>query len=111
VGVGLRIDDHLGFQGEGLRDARDGQAIVADMVAALAQRLAVDRHALQLQPDAVEHERLGMPAVTMHLEPGLHAGGRRLQRDVELDLVDQEGGRPVVGQVDGLGNIGAHGVL
>ncbi len=52
-----------------------------------------------------------MLAVAPDLQPGLHPGRGRVQGEVELDLVDQERGRPIVGQVDRLWDVSAHAVV
>ncbi len=111
IGVGLGVDHHLGFEDEAVRQVWNGQGLVGDLVLVGADLLAVDDHALELQPHAVEHQGIADGAGAANLHARLHPRGVGLQGEVELDLVDHEGGRPVVGQVDRLGNIGAHAVL
>jgi hypothetical protein len=56
--VGRRIDLDLGGQDEGVRDLVDRQALGVEAVLVGAQRLAVDGRRDQLQPLAVQEQRL-----------------------------------------------------
>ncbi len=82
--------------------------LVRDLPGALIQGLAVDAQGQQFQSDAVQDQRTVMVAVAPHLQPRLHLGRRRLQGELQIHRIHQEGGRTVVGQVDRLGGFGAH---
>ena len=64
----------------------------------------------QLQALAVENQRFARAAVASNLELRLNPRHAGLQVEVEMDLVDQEGRRAIVGEPDGLGRFRAHGV-
>jgi hypothetical protein len=82
--------------------------VVANEGAGL-QRAAIDGDADRLQPHPVQHERALVVAISPDAEARFHARRRRVEREVQIDAVDQEGGRLVVGQADWRGRFCAHG--
>ena len=100
--IGLRVAERDELEREGLRrDARDGQRALADLVIRRRKRLAVERHALESETFAVEHERLAAGrhfGIRSELELGGDAGRTRREPDVKLDLPDQVIGGGVIFQ-------------
>ena len=90
--------------------------LIVDLVGAGLERLTVDGDRSAgagdrdgFQPHPVENQRLGMLAIAPDRQPRLHARGGRLEHEVEMNLVDEEGGGLVLGEPDRLGRICAHG--
>ncbi len=106
VAVGVDLD--LGLQTKGVRHARHGQPFVVDGVLARVQGPPVQGHGNRLQPLTVQPQRPLMVAVAPDRHLRLHARGAGLKIEVQMDLVDQEVRRGVVGEADRLGGVGAH---
>jgi hypothetical protein len=86
---------------------------LVDAVLARRELAPVDRHRDELQAFAVEYQRLvGRVAggVAGHLERAADAGLGRPDVDVERHGGDQERGRRVVLEIDGLGSGVTHGM-
>ncbi len=107
--VARRVDLDLGLEREGVRDLGDGQMFVGDYVGPLAQRLSVNAQGQQLQANAVQDQRAVVVAAASDFECRPDPGCGRFEREIQVHRVHQEGGGTVVGQVDGLGGVGAHG--
>ncbi len=82
------------------------------LVVCRSETLAVERHALQRERFAIEHQRPagGDFGIWPQPELGGDAGGVRIERHVELDLLDQKIGRRVVFQKFGLAGGLMHGL-
>jgi hypothetical protein len=108
-GVALGADAHFALEGERGGQVVHRQALAFDLIAVPAQRLAIEPEVHQLQLLAVEHQRTDVLArrrVAPHHEARPDLGARRLQAKLQLDLVHQVVGRPVIRQTHRLRGFG-----
>ena len=107
-----RADAHSGVERERVGHVGDGQMRIVERVLARVERPAIERHRLQRQPFAVEHERRGSSgggAIAANRQSRAHVRVIVANVEVELDRVHQKRRRLVVLEVDGLGGGFAHG--
>ena len=111
LGIGGRVDQRLDLQPERpLRRLRDGEAVGRRAYCSAVERCAVELQRHEREAVAVEHQRrrrrgLG---IGLQLQHRAHTRRRRVERDVELDGLDQPVGRAIVLEADGSGLFGAH---
>ncbi len=100
-GVALRMDAHLGSQGELFRHARHREPAFLEPVVRLAERTVVHAQGKQLQMFAVQHQ-LARAVVTgrvaAHRQLGGDGGVAVAQVHVQAGVVHQPGRRAVVGE-------------
>ncbi len=98
--VGVWVAEGHRFQGEGVRrDRLDGERLLVGRIGARRERLAVKLEALKGEPLAIELQRpAGRGDLRVGPKPKLAAdsGGVGVERDVEVDLLDEIVGRRVV---------------
>ena len=85
----------------GIRHVGDQQLVVLDAVAIGAEFLAVQRDAEQSQRLAIQRQRrvrLARRGISPHRQARAHAGRGLVEIERQLDGVDQEGRRPVIGK-------------
>ena len=110
LGVRRRVDFGLDLQRERfIGRLRDGEPLGRGGVT-LARRLdAVDLERGQRHFIAVEHQwRRRNLRVRPQRQGRAHARGIRMQRDVEVDCIHEPVGLAIIGEADGLGDVGAH---
>ena len=105
-GVRVRIANGHDFKGEGLgRNRGDGERGFREGVVLRRQTLSVQREALQRQSFAIEHER-APPRRHFRVGPHLKLCGNarfdRIEREVEVHLLDEIGGGCIVFEQFGL---------
>ena len=111
LGVLVRLDAHHGFEHEGIGQGRgigaeDAQRIVGQGVARRRQRLAIEADGAQGKLLAMQHQRAAGPArIALARQCGADFRVAVVDRDMEIDRVDQPGRRP---EVDGVRCFGAH---
>ena len=104
VRVGFDADD--GLQREGIGNVGDGQRI---RCRGKRHFFAVDRNTQRFQFLAIEHQRLrGNGRVAAHRQRGGDGRATTFNDEIEVDAIDQEGGRGVVLEIDGLRGVGFH---
>jgi hypothetical protein len=109
--VGRRVDLDLGGQHEGVGDLVDRQAFAVEAVFVGAQRLAVDGRRDQLQPLAVQEQRLARRAAAFDRQGRLDPRRAGFQLELQFGGLDQERERAIVREPDGLGRVCAHGAM
>ena len=97
-----------GLQHETGRHVGDGEGLGVQVIVTFGQRAPVQR-------DGDEFEFLAMKdqwrvwCVAHDLELGRHPRCLRVQREIQMDRLDPEIGRLIVGKMDGARFFGAHG--
>ena len=103
--VSLRIDAHRRLQYAALRHAGDGQPLGIDSIGGRREGRPVECDFKQFQLAAVETQDPGRGPggrIGGELQAGAHPGGPGVELDMQLNLLDQVGGRRVILQVNRL---------
>src|SRR5574340_87574 len=110
-GILVRLDAHHGLEREGVRQRScDRQRVFRLRMARGVERCAVERDHLQCEARPIQHEgAAGALRIAPAGKPGADFGVALVDRDMEIDRVDQPGGGRVVLEVDRLRGFGLHG--
>ena len=104
--VAVRLDAHHGFENERFRYASDAELVRGVAVFVCHQRAAVDAQRFELQLFAIEQQRAARACrIAAHGKARADAREACVDRDVQVDRVDEIGRRRVVLQVNRLWRI------